>query len=70
MIRSVAASKPQAITVFCTNMRGASVAADMERETGIPIYDTVSTSVWKSMRQAGVDPKRITGWGSLFTDVG
>ena len=70
MIRGVAASKPQAITVFCTNMRGASVAADMERETGIPIYDTVSTSVWKSMRQAGADPKRITGWGSLFTDVG
>lgn len=70
MIREVAKAKPQAITVFCTNMRGAIVAAEMEAETGIPIYDTVSTSVWKSMRQAGADPKRITGWGSLFTDVG
>lgn len=69
LIREVALGKPQAISVFCTNMRGAAVAAEMERELGLPVYDTVSTSVWKSMRQAGADPKRIKGWGSIFTDI-
>jgi len=69
LIRTVAVAKPQAITVFCTNMRGALVANAMEKELEIPIYDTVSTSVWKSMKMAGADPKRIKGWGSLFTEV-
>ena len=70
MIREVAAEKPQAITVFCTNLRGAPVADTLEKETGIPVYDTVSTAVWKSMRIAGADPKRVRGWGRLFTEVG
>jgi maleate isomerase len=70
MIRTVAKTKPQAISVFCTNMRGAPLAERMEKELGIPIYDTVSTSVWKSMRMAGADPKRVKGWGRLFTEVG
>jgi maleate isomerase len=70
LIRTVAKSKPQAISVFCTNMRGALVAERMERELGVPIYDTVATSVWKSMKMAGADPKRIKGWGRLFTELG
>ena len=70
MVRAVAAEKPQAITVFCTNLRGAPVAHTLEKETGIPVYDTVSTAVWKSMKIAGADPKRVKGWGRLFTEVG
>ena len=70
MVREVAAEKPQAITVFCTNLRGAPVADALEKETGIPVYDTVSTAVWKSMKIAGADPGRVKGWGRLFTEVG
>ena len=69
MIRAVAAEKPQAITILCTNMRGAPIADAMEAELGIPVYDTVSTAVWKSMRVAGAEPRRIKGWGRLFTDM-
>jgi maleate isomerase len=69
MIRAVAAEKPEAITILCTNMRGAAIAEAMEAELGIPIYDTVSTAVWKSMRLAGADPRRVKGWGRLFTEV-
>lgn len=69
MIRNVAAAKPQAITVFCTNLRGARVVDAMERETGIPIYDTVATALWKSMILAGADTTRLKGWGRLFTEV-
>jgi maleate isomerase len=69
MVREVAQEKPQAITIFCTNLRGAPLVEELERETGIPIYDTISTVVWKSLKQAGADPSRIRGWGSLFRDV-
>ncbi|HDR16104.1 MAG TPA: Asp/Glu/hydantoin racemase [Desulfobacteraceae bacterium] len=69
MIREVAAAGPQAITIFCTNLRGALVVDEMEKETGVPIYDTVATAVWKSMKIAGADPGRIKGWGRLFTEV-
>ena len=69
MIREVAAEKPDAITVFCTNMRAAPLADRLESEIGIPVYDTVATAVWKSLKIAGVDPRRVKGWGRLFTDV-
>ena len=69
MVREVAKGKPEAITIFCTNLHGARLVNALEQETGIPIYDTVSTSVWKAMKQAGADPKRIKGWGRLFAEV-
>jgi maleate isomerase len=69
MVREVAAARPQAITVFCTNMNGAPLAAPLEREIGIPIYDSVATAVWSSLRIAGADPARVKGWGRLFQEV-
>ncbi|KAF1048626.1 MAG: Maleate isomerase [Herbaspirillum frisingense] len=69
MVREVARDQPQAITIFCTNLRGAPLVEELEKEVGIPIYDTISTVVWKSLKQAGADPSRIRGWGSLFRDV-
>ena len=69
MVREVAKSQPQAITVFCTNMDGASLAEDLERELGIPIYDTIATAVWSALRVARVNPARLQGWGRLFRDV-
>jgi maleate isomerase len=38
MVREVAAAGPQAFTIFCTNLRGAPVAENLEQE--INIYDT------------------------------
>ena len=69
MVREVARERPDAITIFCTNLRGAPLVADLEAETGIPIYDTISTVVWKSLQLAGVDTARVRGWGRLFQDV-
>jgi maleate isomerase len=40
--------------------------AALERELGIPIYDTIATAVWKSLRLATIDPSRVKGWGRLF----
>jgi maleate isomerase len=69
MCREVAEARPDAITIFCTNLRGARIVGELERELGIPIYDTVATAVWAAMRQAGTRPDRITGWGRLFQEV-
>lgn len=70
MVREVAATKPQAITIFCTNLRGAPLVEVLERETGIPIYDTVATAVWASLKLAGIAPARVQGWGRLFREPG
>ncbi|MFH7241969.1 MAG: aspartate/glutamate racemase family protein [Spirulina sp.] len=70
MVRQVAASQPQVITTFCTNLAAAPLVADLEQELGIPIFDTIAVVVWQSLRLAGVDPTRVKGWGRLFSDVG
>ncbi len=69
MCMEVAEAKPEAIAIICTNMRGAPLAERMERALGIPVYDTVATVVWKALRMAGVDTRRVEGWGSLFREV-
>jgi len=66
MMREVAAAKPQAITTFCTNLRAAPLAEAVEAELGIPLLDTVSTTVWGQLRAAGADPAAVLGWGQLF----
>jgi len=65
-VRTVAASRPEAIAIFCTNLRGAPLVAGLEAECGLPVYDTIQTVVWQSLRLGGQTPSRITGWGSLF----
>lgn len=67
MTRDVAAAKPDAIAIVCTNMRGAPLAEELEAAHSIPVYDTVSTTVWKSLKIAGVDTGRVNGWGRIFT---
>jgi maleate isomerase len=66
LIREVAEAKPDAITVLCTNFRGAPVVAELEQQLGLPIYDSVATALWQSLKVAGVDTRRVNGWGSLF----
>jgi maleate isomerase len=68
MARAVAAERPDAIAVVCTNMDAASLAAELEAELGIPIYDSIATALWKSLLIAGVAPSALTKWGRLFSD--
>lgn len=68
MIRAVAAKQPQAIVTFCTNLKAAPLVHELEQELGIPIFDTTSAAVWKSLKLSGVDPANVQGWGRLFTE--
>lgn len=57
---------PGALTTFCTNLRAAPLAEAVEKELGIPLLDTVSTTVWGLLRAVGADPAAVRGWGQLF----
>ena len=68
MIRAVKNQGCDAVAVVCTNMRAASLAPALEAELGIPIYDSIAVTMWKSLLLAGADPNRISTWGRLFGD--
>jgi maleate isomerase len=70
LVREVARARPQAVVVLCTNMRGAPVVEALERELGILVLDSVATALWGSLRRAGVDARRVRGWGRLFGEIG
>lgn len=67
-LRSVAQHPraPQALITYCTNLRAAHLAPVIEAEFGIPLYDTVSTTVWGMLRQAQWPTLPLAAWGQLF----
>jgi maleate isomerase len=66
MLDEVAQARPQAVIVLCTNMDAAALAPEFERRSGVLLLDSVSTAAWGSLRTAGVDARRVRGWGRLF----
>lgn len=67
MARAVAAHKPDVILTWCTNFLAAPFAAQIERETGIPCYDSTALAIWHPLKMLGVDTKPAAAWGSLFS---
>lgn len=66
LFREVALAKPEAIATYCTNLRAAQMADTLERDTGIPLLDTVSTTIWGMLRSAGIPSENVKGWGQLY----
>lgn len=58
--------RPEAVAILCTNLRGAPLVAALEAEFGVPVYDSIATVVWQSLKLAGQDATRLAHWGSLF----
>jgi len=48
MTKEVAAAKPDAIAIVCTNMRGAPLAEELEASTASRSYDTIFTTEWEA----------------------
>ena len=69
MLREAAKQRPEAMTVMCTNLHAAQLVEELERELGIPIYDSVATVVWKALKTVGIAPSELKGWGRLFQEV-
>jgi maleate isomerase len=68
MARAVAGSGAEAIAIVCTNMRAAQLVESLEAELGLPVYDSIATTLWKCLILANVPPARIRGWGRLFSN--
>jgi maleate isomerase len=66
LVRQVAAARPDAIVILCTNMRGARAVPALEQALGIPVVDSIAATLWKCLLLAGAEPARIQGWGRLF----
>jgi maleate isomerase len=69
MVRDVARKGCDAVAVVCTNLAGARIAAALEKEIGAPVYDSISITVWKSLRLAGFATHQLSRWGHLFRDA-
>lgn len=69
MAREVAAAAGcDAITMLCTNLRSAQLAETLERELGVPIFDSTATVVWKALKLIGADTRQVQGWGRMFRE--
>lgn len=68
MIREVAAADPDAVTVLCTNMNGARVAAALEQKQGPLLLDSVAVTLWGCLIALGCPLVDFAGWGRLFRD--
>ncbi len=64
MIREAAADGVHAVALVCTNLRGA-LATGLEARLGIPVLDSVSATLWKTLDQMGVD-LAVAEHGSLL----
>ncbi len=57
--------QPEALIYLCTNLYGAPVVEEVERDYGVPVLDSVAVTLWKCLSMAGVvglDPR----WGRLL----
>jgi maleate isomerase len=66
MVRSVAAANPDAVVVFCTNLRGAYVAPALEASLGVSVLDSAALGLRGALERAGVEPALVQDWGSAF----
>jgi maleate isomerase len=67
LVRQVAAERPEAVAIICTNFRGAPVAEALETELSLPVLDSVAMTAAFALRQVGIDPSGVLGWGQVFS---
>ncbi|MEO6943790.1 MAG: Asp/Glu racemase [Lacisediminihabitans sp.] len=58
--------RPDAIIYLCTNLYGAAIVEQVERETGIAVLDSVAVTLWKCLSMLGLRGLE-SKWGRLLT---
>ncbi|HEY4252988.1 MAG TPA: Asp/Glu/hydantoin racemase [Roseomonas sp.] len=66
LVREVAAARPEAVIIHCTNFRGTDGAAAIEAETGVPVLDSIAVALWGAMRAAGAPTAPLAAHGRVF----
>ncbi|MER6983920.1 GAF domain-containing protein, partial [Streptomyces carpinensis] len=64
-IRDAARGETHAVAVVCTNVHGAGVAEELEQELEVPVFDSVTATLWKALDLAGAAPA-LPGHGALL----
>jgi maleate isomerase len=57
MTRAVAAARPDAVVIMCTNLAGAAIAPMLEADLGVPVIDSVRAAVEHALEMVA-DPAR------------
>jgi maleate isomerase len=65
LVAPVAAEQPHAVAIVCTNVFGAPLVAELERRHGVPVFDSVSATLWQALHLVGADVT-VTGCGTLL----
>lgn len=62
-IREVADAGIDAVVVLCTNLNGVEHAAEIERQSGVPVLDSVALTVWGALKRIDHPTKALEAWG-------
>lgn len=65
-MREVACANPQAISVLCTNLAGATLAEPIEQAFNLIVCDSISTTLYGALRAADHGVDCVKGYGRLF----
>lgn len=68
-MREVAKHNVDAIIILCTNLRGAELAASVEHDTGTPVLDSVTLTVWGAVKAAGISTNALSPWGPKLSQI-
>jgi maleate isomerase len=68
MIRAIVREGCDVVVILCTNMNGAGVAAELERELDVLVLDSVAVTLWRSLQIAGADAGGLAQWGRIFRE--
>ncbi|WP_428956657.1 maleate cis-trans isomerase family protein [Streptomyces sp. cg35] len=66
-IECAATDGAQAVAVVCTNVHGALEAERLERSLNMPVFDSVTATLWRALDLAGAYPS-WSGYGQLLRD--
>lgn len=69
LITNVAAAGVDAVAIVCTNVHGAPLAEPLERRLRVPVFDSVTATLWHCLMLAGADRPTV-GFGSLLRSGG
>ena len=66
MFAQVCTSAADGISVVCTNLPAMWSVPELEEKYHIPVYDTINTVVWDTLKMVGINPSVVKHWGTLF----
>ena len=69
LVTRTARNGAQAVAVVCTNVAATPLVHELEKRLGIPVFDSIAATLWKSLDLADA-PLRPSGFGSLMTRDG